>query len=139
MFRMGPWWAERTADVPVDLPRSALRADHHDPPGPVADRGSRAFVEPALLARLEPSRRRRQNAADPDEEPPTEGIRVRNESRSRIVVTASGVPLGWVESGATGTFGGLREGQHVIAAMRPLGHLAWRPHGVTLPATITVH
>lgn len=140
MFRLGPWQAERTADVPVQLPRSALRSDHRDAPPPIADSRSRAFMEPALLARLEPSRRRRSSAAlaAETEDPPAEGLRVVNQSEARLVVTASGVPVGWLDEGATGTFVGLRPGQHVVAGMRPLGQLAWRPRGVLIPATVTV-
>lgn len=140
MFRLGPWQAERTADVPVQLPRSALRSDHRDPPPPIADSQSRAFMEPALLARLEPSRRGRSSAPGATEsgDPPAEGLRIVNQSEARLVVTASGVPVGWLDEGATGTFVGLRPGQHVIAGMRPLGQLAWRPRGVRVPATVTV-
>ncbi len=138
-FRVGPWWAERTADVPVELPRSALRADHEGPPRPVVDSDSRAFMEPALLGRLEPSRRRRGPGAEDDlEPPPAEGLAVHNTSPTRVVVTASGVPIGWVDAGAAAIFVGLRDGQHVIAAIRPLGQLAGRPRGVQIPATVTV-
>ena len=52
MFRLGPWRGERTADAPVELPRSALRADHVDPPPPIVDTTSRAFMSPELMARF---------------------------------------------------------------------------------------
>lgn len=137
MFRLGPWWAERTADVPVELPRAALRADHLGPPRRIAETESRAFMEPALLGRLEPERARGEDEEPSDDAPP-EGIRVRNDSSTRIVVTAHGLPIGWVDPDAEGHFVGLVRGKHVIAAMRPLGQLAYRPRGVHVPASIRV-
>ena len=137
MFRLGPWRAERTADVPVELPRSAVRADDESPPRPVVDSLSRAFVEPGLLARLEP-KRNRLNTSVVDDDPPAEGLRVRNSSRTRIVITGHGIPIGWLDPGAEATFVGLRPGQHLIAGLRPLGQLAARPRGVIVPAGITV-
>lgn len=137
MFRLGPWRAERTADVPVELPRSALRADHVGPPARIANSDSRAFMEPALLARLDP-KRARGGEETRAEDAPAEGIRVQNDSRTRVVITAHGLPLGWVDPGASGHFVGLRPGQHVIAAMRPLGHLAYRPRGIRVPGAIRV-
>lgn len=137
-FRLGPWRAERTADVPVQLPRHALRADHVDPPRPLTDVDSRAFMAPDLLSRLEPGRIRRSADEGPPQDAPSEGIRVVNGGRARVVITAHGVPIGWVEPGATGHFVGLRPGPHLIAGMRPLGNLGWRPREVRLPAEIAV-
>jgi hypothetical protein len=137
MFRLGPWFGERTADVPVALPRSSVRADHESPPRPIAGSDSRAFVDPSLLSRLEPKRARR-DRDPPDEDAPSEGLRIRNESRTRVVITGQGIPIGWVDPGADALFVGLREGQHLVAALRPLGQLALHPRGVTVPAAVTI-
>ena len=137
MFRLGPWFGERTADVPVELPRSSVRSDHESPPRPIAGLGSRAFVDPALLSRLEPKRARRERDV-PDEDAPSEGLRIRNTSRTRVVLTGHGIPIGWVDPGAEALFVGLREGQHLVAALRPLGQLALHPRGVIVPATVTI-
>ena len=137
MFRLGPWFGERTADVPLELPRSSVRADHESPPRPLAASSSRAFVEPSLLSRLEPKRARRDREAT-DEDAPSEGLQVRNTSTTRVVITGQGIPIGWVDPETEALFVGLREGQHLIAALRPLGQLALHPRGVSVPATVTI-
>jgi hypothetical protein len=140
MFRIGPWTGERTADVPIELPASGLRADDEEPPAPIPGVSSRAFMEPAMLARIEPSRRRRAStaAAEAGADAPGEGLRIRNESTTRIVVAVGGVPIGWVDTGATGHFVGLVPGEHLVSAMRPLGTVAYRMRALTVPADLAV-
>lgn len=135
LFRLGPWRGERTADVPVELPRSAMRADEQSPPSPLTGAESRAFLEPVLLSTLEPGR---PWTATPGSESPGEGLRVRNESPSRAVVLVHGVAVGWVDSGATGLFVGLRPGEHTVAAMRPLGSAAAAPRALNLPGELVL-
>jgi hypothetical protein len=132
-FRVGFWRAERTADVPVELPRRALRADEVDPPQPVGRSQSRAFLEPAALARL-PSRERPPRELPPSEgEPPGEGMELVNESEARVVVTVEGVAIGWVDAGASGLFVGLTPGHYRVAAFRPMGAVVIRPRAVQVP------
>jgi len=140
MFRIGPWMGERTADVPVDLPREALRADHETPPRPIAPSDSRAFAEPSLLARIEPAATPRAPDSDAAEEEgaPGEGLRVINDSPARAIVTIGGVAVGWVDAGATGHFVGPRPGEHTVAAMRPLGTLGWSARPVVVPGEIEI-
>jgi hypothetical protein len=116
-FRIGFWRAEQTAGVPVDLPRSALRADEGGPPGRVPSDTSRAFLEPAALARLTP--RGTVEPVEPDA--PPEGLAVSNESPTRAIVTVDGILVGWVDAGARALFVGLTPGDHEVGAIRPLG------------------
>ena len=117
-FRVGLWLAERTADVGVQLPRSALRADHVDPPPPVPRSDSRAFLTPDLMRRI---RRDPGPRPPPAEDAPGEGIRLTNRGHARMIVTVQGTPVGWVDRGATAHFVGLEPGTYRVGAMRPFG------------------
>lgn len=130
-FRIGFWRAEQTADVPVTLPRSALRADEVDPPPRVTAEPGRAFLEPSGLRRITPSR--------PPAEPLSEGaLEIVNESATRVIVTLEGVAAGWVDAGARASFVGLRPGSYEVGAIRPLGAVVQRGRAVTVPGTHTV-
>lgn len=133
-FRVGFWRAERTADVPVELPRRALRADEADPPVVVAASHSRAFLEPGALGRV-PMMERPPPREPGGEEPagPAEGLEFVNESEARVVVTVEGVAVGWVDSGTSGLFVGLRPGSYRVAALRPMGAVVIRPRVVVVP------
>jgi hypothetical protein len=133
-FRVGLWRAERTADLQVELPRRSLRADEVDAPDPTLALASRAFFEPASLARLEPPGARGQEVEPRDPSAPGEGLLFVNQSATRVIVTAQGVPLGWVAPASEGYFVGLRPGVHQIGGLRPMGSIALRPRLVELPA-----
>jgi len=117
-FRVGLWRAERTADVAVRLPRSALRADHVDPPRPIPNPASRAILAPETMARIE---RIRGPLQPPAEDAPAEGLQVLNRGRSRMLVTVQGTPIGWLDRGARAHFVGLAPGTYRVGAMRPFG------------------
>lgn len=117
-FRVGLWRAERTADVGVQLPRSALRADHVDPPPAIPSSDSRAFLTPDLMARI---RRDPGPRPPPAEDAPGEGILLTNRGHARMIVTVQGTPVGWVDRGATAHFVGLEPGTYRVGAMRAFG------------------
>lgn len=133
-FRVGLWRAERTADLAIELPRRSLRADEVEPPPPVAASSSRAFYEPTSLARIESAAVRGEEIEAADPQAPGEGLLVVNESATRIVVTAQGVPVGWIGPRASGFFVGLRPGPLWVGALRPMGSIALRPRLVSIPA-----
>ncbi len=133
-FRVGLWRAERTADLLVELPRRALRADELAPPPPIERTTSRALFEPSALARIAPRPPRA------EEEPeatsplaPSEGLDFVNEGSTRVIVTVEGVPIGWVGPHASGSFRGLRPGRFEVGALRPMGSIALRPRLVSVP------
>jgi hypothetical protein len=132
-FRVGFWRGERTADVPVELPRRALRADHEDPPPPVTRTPSRAFLDPGALSRVLPMERPLRDRPPADSDGPVEGLEFFNQSEARVIVTAEGVALGWVDAGASGLFVGLRPGPYRVGALRPLGAVVIRPRVVVVP------
>jgi hypothetical protein len=134
LFRIGFWRAEQTAGVPVELVRSAMRADEQHPPGRIPDEPSRAFLEPEALSRLPASTA----TAEPDPDAPAEGLRVRNESATRAIVAVDGVAIGWVDAGAEGWFVGLRPGNHAVGAIRPLGAVVQRGRPVQVPGTHSI-
>jgi hypothetical protein len=134
-FRIGSWRAERTAEVPVELQRRALRADHEGLPSPLTLTTSRAFMEQSVLARIPLGRRTRRGEVLG---PPEAALLIDNQGPTRVVVTVGGVPIGWVDRGATGRFVGFVPGEHVVAAMRPLGNLALHPRARTLPGEVRI-
>lgn len=131
LFRLGFWRAEQTAGVPVELPRSALRADEVDPPPHIAAQDHRALLEPAALGRIAPSGSVPSDAAQPNA--PAEGLRVENESTTRAIVAVQGVAIGWLDAGASAYFVGLRPGLYEIGVMRPLGAVVQRGRPVPIP------
>jgi hypothetical protein len=135
LFRVGPWLAERTADVAVRRSRRALRADHEAPPEPIEPRPSHAFLTRAMLARIEgrPPPRVPPRDLPP---PPDEGILVRNDGPCRNVVVVNGVPIGYVDAGATGHFRAVMAGVYRIGAMRPLGWVTLGADPVVVPGAL---
>ncbi|MEM6959509.1 MAG: hypothetical protein AAF645_27745 [Myxococcota bacterium] len=116
-FRVGLWRAVRTADVPMTLPRAALRADHFGPPAPMAFSEAQLFLTEAQLMRLRRLRGIRQEAS---EGAPTSGFVVENRSRARMIVTIGGTPTAWINVGETLAIP-VPNGAYPIGAMRPLG------------------
>ncbi|MBN8615195.1 MAG: hypothetical protein J0L92_31655, partial [Deltaproteobacteria bacterium] len=133
-FRVGLWRAERTADLAIEVPRRSLRADEVEPPAPITASSSRAFFEPQSLARIAPASVRGEEIEPTDPAAPGEGLELVNESATRVIVTAQGVPVGWIAPHASGFFVGLRPGPLWIGALRPMGSIALRPRLVSIPA-----
>jgi hypothetical protein len=133
-FRVGFFRGERTADVPIELPRAALRADDAPPLPEVAHVTSRALLEGDALARLRAESHRGEELDTRDAEPPVaEGLVVVNESDGRMIVVVDGVAIGWVDAGATGHFVGLTPGVHEVGGMRPRGAVTMRRRLVAIP------
>ncbi|MCA9605338.1 MAG: hypothetical protein KC619_07075 [Myxococcales bacterium] len=130
LWRLGFWRAEQTAGVPVELPRSALRADERNPPRPIRHQSSRAFLEPEALRRLDGGRA---PSDPPPEGAPAEGLRVSNESADRAIIAIDGVAAGWVDRGAEGWFVGLEPGTYDVGTIRPLGAVVQRGRPVRVP------
>lgn len=133
-FRVGFFRGERTADVPIELPRAALRADEAPPLPEVTHVTSRALLEPDALARLGTDVRPSDEIDRRDADPPVaEGLEVVNQSDGRMIVVVDGVAVGWVDAQATGRFVGLRPGVHEVGGMRPGGAVSMRPRLVEVP------
>ena len=132
-FRVGRWRAQRTADTAIELPRSSLRADHHNPPQIIPSYDSHIFLTPELMRRI-PARRGPRS--DPDPNAPEEGLTITNRGRSRVIVTVQGVAVGWINQGKTAHLRGLESGTYEVGAIRPFGlQFAGRQH-VAVPAHI---
>lgn len=130
-FRLGPWFAELTAVVPVQLPRNALRADHVAPPHPLPRaRPNTPMLEAAALAQLVPWR------ATPG--PADASLVVENVSNARVLLIMQGVPIGWIDAEATMTVPGLQPGWYRTGAVRPLGVLRMPPKLLRVPGTLTI-
>jgi hypothetical protein len=141
-FRLGPYRAERTADLPLELAKSALRADHADPPDewPTSE-PSALFFETSVLERLGA----RALASPPPRADPSptsiasaEGFTVLNEGSTRVLVAVDGLGVGVVSPGHALRLPGLSRLPHAIGALRPLGAPVLRGRQLRPPATITV-
>lgn len=133
-FRVGYFRGDRTADVPLELPRSALRADEAPPLPEVIHVTSRALLEPDALERLHTDVRRGDEIDTRDVEPPVEdGLVVVNLNDGRMIVVVDGVAAGWLDGGATAHFTGFSPGVHEIGGMRPGGAVIMRPRLIQIP------
>jgi hypothetical protein len=129
-FRLGPYRAERTADLPLELPRSALRVDHRDPPHewPIAESAS-LFFEASVIRRLGPATGRRGGGGP---------LVVRNGGSTRLIVAVDGIAIGTVAPSHALELAGLPPTTHAVGALRPLGAPVLRGRTVTLPSEIAV-
>ncbi|MFT5355939.1 MAG: hypothetical protein ACI9KE_003160 [Polyangiales bacterium] len=132
-FRVGLWRATRTADVYVELPRTALRADHEDAPLPPAAETGRTFLAFAQFARLRTVRGAR---GEPEDDAPERGVVIMNTSEARMVVTIGGTPVGWIDAGAEYHFEDVEPGSYAIGAMRPLGLQTAQKRTRTVPGRV---
>jgi len=130
LFRLGFWRAEQTAGVPVELLRSALRADERSGPRPITFATASSWIEPEALARLDGGRAPTDEPAD---DAPTHGLRVENESATRAIIAINGIAVGWVDQGAHGLFEGLRPGTYEVGSIRPHGAVVQRGRPVRVP------
>jgi hypothetical protein len=139
-FRFGPWNAELSAIVPLNLPRSRLRADAHGPPDPLSTANYRALFEPRDLLRLTPTpvRAAVAEAAAPGAAISSNGLSIDNRTSSRVAVVVQGVVIGWVKPQQVGSFLGLVPGNYRVAALRPLGALVMPPLFTHVPAELVL-
>ena len=133
-FRVGLWRGERTADVEIELPRRALRADEVAPPPTIPRVTSHAFFEPSSLAHITRSNARGEEIEAPSDEPPSEGFEFVNQTSTRVIVTLEGVPVGWIAPLSTGHFLGMAPAVYGVGALRPMGSIALRPRLIQVPA-----
>lgn len=127
-FRIGPWSALRTADVPVSLARSALRADHVDPPDGIPDLRAGLLLPRSARAAL-PGRGFR---------PGPGTLRLSNQGSSRLIATVDGAAVAWVDPGEELVVDGFDSGLHLLGGIRPLGNLAIPGRDLTLPGSLTL-
>ena len=129
-FRIGPWSAELTAVVPVQLPRHGLRADEREPPRTLPlPRPTHAVLEPSALGQLVPFK------ASPG---PPASLVVENRSSARVMMIAQGVPVGWIDADSTLSIDGFTPGWYRIGAVRPLGILRMHPKLIRVPGQLTI-
>jgi hypothetical protein len=138
-FAFGPWRAELTAIVPMELPASQMRGDELDPPTLPTPETTRMVLASGEVHQIEIVR----FASDPPVTTPLDpeasgSLRVVNESDSRALVCAAGIPLAWVDPHQEGRIEGLRPGRHMIGALRAFGALAGTRRPVEIPGTVTL-
>lgn len=137
-FRVGLWRGERTADVEVEVPRRALRADQAEPPAAIPRATSHAFFEPSSLAHIRRANVRGEEPEGPSDDAPGEGFVFVNETATRVIVTVEGVPVGWIAPTSRGHFVGLAPAAYGVGALRPMGSIALRPRLIQLPTRTTL-
>lgn len=136
-FRVGLWRAERTAEVDIELPRAALRADEADPPT-IEARDSQAFLGPSALVAFRPERGLPEHMSARPAEVGFDGLRIRNRGRARAIITINGAPAGWANVGSTIEIVGLRPGIYSVGAMRPMGLQTSQQRNIKVPAILSI-
>jgi len=136
-FRFGPWSAELTAVVPMELPRRALRADEVDPPPPVPHATHRTMLADSDLQRIMPARGSSRTAPRTADMVGT-ALEIENNADSRIILIAQGIPIGWIDPMHTGTLEGLGAGSYRVGAVRPFGVLLMAPRPLTWPGRLRI-
>jgi hypothetical protein len=137
-IRLGPFTADRTADVPLTVPRRTMRADHEDPPARIQRPASLLYHSRATYQRMRPRPRPPMRVEQEATPPDVRGLRVHNAGRTRMIVTLDGTPLGWVEPDATVDFPDVPEGLFMVGGLRPLGGLAAPARAVRLPGVVSM-
>lgn len=140
-FQLGPYRGERTAEAVVYLPEHQLRADHLEPPRGLVHHASVGFHTDEEIARIEPMRdepQTRRPRAGEALETVARGLLVENRTGARVLVTADGVALGWLDPGARHAYPTLPDGGHRIGAMLPLGGRGTPAFAYALPAHVVL-
>lgn len=136
-FRFGPFSAELTAVVPLQLPRYALRADEIDAPAPLPAQSFGRMLD--SFEHLPPLRAPKSPEPMADAASTERGaLEVVNHTDTRAIVIVQGVPIGWLEAGVRATFEGFVPGLYRIGAIRPLGILRLSPKPISIPGTLLI-
>lgn len=130
-FRFGPWSADLTAVVPMELPRRQLRADAVDPPDRPRSSPGRFLVAPAELERLS-------SAIDAGTAGEVGTLTVENRTDARVVLIVEGVPAATIDARRSVALRGLAPGSYRIGAMRPFGVFVRTAGHVTVPGTLVL-
>jgi len=149
-FAFGPWRAELTAVVPLELPASQMRGDELSPPDLKDPNAVRAVLASNELALIRPLRPLSADLSAPHTLPegsaePGDGgsatrpiLRLVNEADARALVFAAGIPLAWIDAHSEGDVVGLQPGRHMVGALRAFGTLAITRRPVEVPGTLAL-
>lgn len=133
-FGFGPWRAELTASVPMEIERRKLRADEKEPPLTIESDDSRTLTDPAEYARLIPYQRyKKSDLSDTDG-----SLRFVNHTSTKVIVILEGIPVAWVDAYSKGHFSGFRPGRYRVGAIRPFGGQMFSPKIVDLPGEFVI-
>lgn len=136
-FRIGHGPAERTAHVPIRLPKRRLRADHLDPPpASIASPPSRVLLDRATLERIAPRTPGEWSPPEDSDEGPT--LRVENAASGRSILILEGTQVAILEEGAKLVLEGLRPGTYRVGVLRPFGHRRKGPALVSVPGELVI-
>lgn len=137
-FAFGPWRAELTAVVPMEMPASEMRGDELDPPTLLSAPSTRPVLASTELAEIHPMPSTKDDVrADPPLRGPA-SLRVINQAESRALVCAAGIPVAWIDGHSEGVVTGFAPGRHMIGALRPFGGLALTRRPVDIPGDVTL-
>lgn len=135
-FRFGPWSAELTALVPMEVERDRIRADEKQPPQEISQESRRSFLEPAEITRIAPHYRTPYQV-NSSQEIKVE-LQIANFISSRVIVIVEGIPIGWINSDTEAVFSGFISGRYRMGAVRPFGTLLASPRSVRLPGSLVL-
>jgi hypothetical protein len=87
-FGFGPWKAELTASVPMEIERRKLRADEKEPPATIEVNDSHTFMDPAEYAQVIPYQRYKNSELSD-----TDGsLQFVNHTSTKVIVILEGIP-----------------------------------------------
>ncbi len=133
-FGFGPWKAELTASVPMEIERRKLRADEKEPPATIEIDDSRTFLDPAEYAQVVPYHR--YQGSDLTD---TDGtLQFVNHTSTKVIVILEGIPVAWVDANSIGHFSGFCPGRYRVGAIRPFGGQLFSPRTIDLPGKFVI-
>jgi hypothetical protein len=137
VFRIGHGPAERTAHVPMRLPKRRLRADHLDPPpASLASPNARVLLDRGTLERITPKVAAEYVQPEDSDEGPA--LRIENAAAGRSIIILEGTQVAILEEGAEVALEGLAPGNYRFAVLRPFGHRRRVPALVTVPGDVRI-
>jgi hypothetical protein len=142
-FKFGVWNFDLTAIVPMNVPRSQLRADGVALPKPLATTRVRTLLDTRDIERLAPIviRPGATPALAPlvDAGPPGSGVlHAENRGVGRMLLIVQGVPLAWLQPRASANFSGFTPGYYRVGAVRAYAQNAFTPNPTIIPGEFLV-
>jgi len=137
-FAFGPWRAELTAVVPMEVPASLMRGDELDPPALPPAPNLRPVLAGSEVSAIRPLAATDADLHDIASAIGTTSLRVVNQTDSRALMCAAGIPIAWIDGNSEGVVTDLKAGRHMIGALRPFGGLGLTRRPLAVPGEVTL-
>jgi hypothetical protein len=136
-FRFGIFRADLTAIVPMNVPRSQLRADAVGLPRAFTSSRVRLLRDAREIGKLSP-RKHPELAPIPAGPPGSASLRATNHGATRTLVVVAGVPIAWLQPGAAAELVGFDPGYYRVGWVRPYAQFMLLPEPVAIPGELSL-